>query len=179
VLAAGLWRERRQPATSLSQAPNPKAATPSPPTVFRLEKAPIVLPASAVMVWRGESDKGNAQWKELQEALASYQADDYQEAAQRLKRITEKYPRLAEARFYLGICQLFLDGNVVAAENLKEVRSQAPLSLSEDVDWYLALAYQRMGRAGDAGPLLEGLCQGQGKKSATACLGLKELTVIK
>jgi TolA-binding protein len=178
VLAGGLWRERREPATTLSQAPAPKAASSS-STVFRLEKPPIVLPASAVMIWRGGSDDGSAKWKELQDALVPYRSDDYREAAQRLKSVAEKYPRLAEARFYLGICQLFLDGNEEAAENLKAARSQAQQPLGEDVDWFLALAYQRSGRAGEARPLLEGLCRGGGTKSATACLGLKELPVVK
>jgi TolA-binding protein len=178
VLAGGLWRERREPAATLSQVRPPKAVAPS-STVFRLEKAPIVLPASALMVWRGGADDGNPQWKELQEALAPYQADDYKEAAQRLKRVTERYPRLAEAQFYLGVCQLFLDGNEEAAESLKAARSQAQPPLREDVDWFLALADQRSGRADEARPLLEGLCREDAKNSAKACLGLKELPVIK
>ena len=158
--------------TSLDQS------IPSPPveSAFRLEKAQVRLPASAVILWRGEAGAGNSPLKELERALAPYRTDNYSEAEPRLEAVARKYPRLAEARYYLGVCQLFLNNNQEAAANLKIARNLAQKELATDAEWYLALAYHKSQRDGDARPLLEELCHAAGKDSTRSCAALGELS---
>jgi TolA-binding protein len=172
VFGIGSLRERWQPVARISQPGPPKTTPPS--TAFRLEKAPVMLPASAVLVFRG-ADGGTPSDKELNDALASYKSDDYAQAAQRFERLARKYPRLAEAHFYLGVSQLFLNANEDAARALEMAHHLAKPPLVDESRWYLALAYERLGRANEARPLLESLCHGVGRKAARACLGLQVL----
>ena len=177
------WQKsRQQPTAVVSQARQPEArqrqSLPPVSSVLRLDKPPVMLPVSAVLIWRGEADAGNARDKDLRTALAPYEADQYAEAAQRLENLTKKYPRLGEAHFYLGVCQLFLEHNDDAAASLNTARNLVQPALGDDADWYLALAYHRTGRNGEASPLLEKLCHATGKNSDKACAGLKELLVV-
>jgi tetratricopeptide (TPR) repeat protein len=143
---------------------------------FRLDKPPVRLPAAAVMVWRGESAGPDSQTKELAEALAPYRIDKFAEAERRLQEVAKRYPRLAEAPFYLGVCELFLNRNEDAAVSLKAARGLARKQLAAETDWYLAMAYHRIGQDGEARPLLEKLCRSVGKDSARACSALGELS---
>jgi hypothetical protein len=169
----------RVPEVASEQAPNP--ATPPQPVLpesaaFRLEKAPVIIPAAAVMVWRGESAGEDSQIAELKEALAPYRTDKYAEAERRLQKLAGKYPRLAEARFYQGVSQLFLNRNQDAVESLKTARRLAQNPLVREVDWYLAIGYHRVGLDTEARPLVERLCQSGGKDSARACAARTELS---
>ena len=76
-----------EPTAVVSQSRQPEAGTPSPAGVWRLEKPPVMLPAAAVLVWRGASDAGNAPRQELRDALVPYEADRYAEAAERLEAL--------------------------------------------------------------------------------------------
>lgn len=173
VVGLRVLRERRQPAASTAQ--NQTSPVPTTPNVLRLEKPPIILPASAVVVWRGQEDASIQQNKELKQALAAYEADNYAEAAQRLDRLRKKYPRMAEAPFYLGVSQLFLNQNEDAINSLKNALNLADQPLADEATWYLAFALYRSGRSDLASSLLEQLCHAGGKNSGRACAGLKEL----
>jgi TolA-binding protein len=165
-------------------ATNPAQSIPSPEaaSAFRLEKAPVRLPASAAMVWRGgadaDADRASAQLKELEGALVPYRAGNYAEAELRLKRLAEKYPRSAEARFYLGVSQLFLNKDQEAVASLKAARSLAAQVLAGEAAWYLAMAYHTVGQDREARPLLEKLCGSGGKDSTRACPALGELSKV-
>jgi len=175
VLAVGIQflRDRRAPSTTtvLNHVP----ALPQAPSALRLEKAPIVLPASAVVVWRGAEDAKSREIKALKLALAPYEANNYTDATQRLDRLRKKYPRMAEAPFYLGVCQLFLNENEDAVRSLKDAANFASAPLKDEAAWYLALAEYRSGKADRAIGLLQPLCQAGGKNSSRACAGIKEL----
>lgn len=164
---AGLFHERRQAMSSI-RPPRHSETTPS-STAFRLEKAPVMMPASAVLVFRG-ANEGAPSDKELTDALAPYESDDYSQAAQRFEQLARKYPQLAEAHFYLGVSRLFLNNNQDAARELEAAHRLAKPPLVDESGWYLALAYQRLGRANDARRLLEGLCHSAGRDAAKACL---------
>jgi hypothetical protein len=103
VVGLRFFSDRRQPAATVAQDQTP-ASLPA-PSAFHLEKAPVVLPASTAILWRGQTDPSAKRSKDLKQALAPYEADNYAEAAQRLDRLRKKYPRLAEAPFYLGVSQ--------------------------------------------------------------------------
>jgi tetratricopeptide (TPR) repeat protein len=173
VVGPRVFRDRRQPAPTTAQNQTPVAPPAS--SALRLEKPPVILPASAVVVWRGHEDASIKQSKELQQALAPYGADNYAEAAQRLDRLRKKYPRLAEAPFYLGVSQLFLNQNEDATKSLKDAVNLADQPLADEANWYLALALYRSGRGEVASSVLEPLCHAGGTNSARACLGIKEL----
>jgi tetratricopeptide (TPR) repeat protein len=127
------------------------------------------------MVWRGEANPQSAQVKQLEEALAPYRADDYAGAEKRLENVASRYPGLAEARFYLGVCQLFLNRNQEAVESLKTAGTLAKKPFQGDAGWYLAIAYHRSGRDSEARQLLEKLCRAGGTNAARACAALAEL----
>ena len=173
VVGLRVLRDRRQPEPTTAQNQTPVA--PPAPSALRLEKPPIMLPASSVIVWRGQKDASSQQNKELKQALVPYEADNYAEAAQRLDRLRKKHPRLAEASFYLGVSQLFLNQNEDATKSLKDAVNLADQPLADEATWYLALALSRTGRSALASSLLDQLCHGGGKNSGRACVGLKEL----
>lgn len=173
VVGLRVVRDGRQPAPTTPQ--NETSTAPPTPSTLRLEKAPIILPASTVVVWRGQEDASIKQSKELQQALAPYGADNYAEAAQRLDRIRQKYPRMAEAPFYLGVSQLFLNQNEDATKSLKDAVNLAGQPLADEANWYLALALYRSGKGEAASAVLEPLCHAGGKNSARACLAIKAL----
>jgi len=178
LLLAGsvFWvRNQKQPGNEVAQNhPVLQQATP-PASVLKLEKAPIVLPASAVLVWRGQQDSTAQQASALKQALKPYETDNYREAARRLERVRKQYPQMAPAAFYLGICQLFLNQNEDAMASLKDAKNLAKPPLQDDVSWYLALAEHRLGKDDLASPLLGNLCKAGGKDSARACAGAEEL----
>lgn len=163
----------RQPSISTARTHTP-ASLPA-PSVFRLEKVPVVLPASAAIVWRGRENPFARQSKDLKQALAPYELNNYAQSAQRLQRLRKKYPRMAEAPFYLGVCQLFLNENEDAARSLQDAVNLAGPPLADEAAWYLALAQYRTGKTDVASSLLEPVCHSGGKDSGRACAGIKEL----
>jgi len=134
-----------------------------------------VLPASTAILWRGQEDAAARRTKDLNQALIPYEAGNYTEAARRLDLVRKRYPRLAEAPFYLGVSQLFLKQNDDAAKSLKDAVNLADQPLADEATWYLALALYRTGRTHPASSLLEPLCRAGGKNSGSACAGIKEL----
>ena len=108
-----------------------------------------------------------------------YQSGDYAQAAERLRGLTAKHPRLAEAWFYLGVCRLFLKADADAAGDLERARSLAEAPLADYAGWYLALADERAGKVREARALLGELCRSGGTMAAKACTGLQKLPVIK
>ena len=177
LLVAGLVYVSRSPAppqpTQVAVAPSP----PEPSTVFRLEKAAARLPMAAVLVWRGEGRSAQERFlRELKLALDPYLADNFSEAADRLEKLTKKYPRAAEPYFYLGVSQLFVKQNAQAIQSLERAKQLARGSMAQDTSWYLSLAYQRAGETAKARAELQMLCQGKGDLAARACTGLQELS---
>jgi TolA-binding protein len=158
------------------------ANNPSPPataevaSVFSLERAPVVLPsAQPALVWRGQQDTSAKQIKDLQQALVPYDSGDYAGAARLLELLRKKYPRMAQAPFYLGVCQLFLGQNDAAVRSLQDAQDLAGPSLADQTTWYLALANVKTGKIDKAKSLLTERCSAEGKDSARACAGVKEL----
>lgn len=173
-----LWyRDSTMPSQGVQQIAETKPAQVAPvetQTAFTLEKAPLKLPAS-VLVLRGEGAGSQAYATELTGALRFYREEDYAEAARRLEPVAQKYPASAEARFYLAVSQLFLGENSEAAANLARAQKLDRGTLANDIRWYLAIASVRSGKAENAARNLEQLCSQPGEYSARACVGLREL----
>ena len=164
---------RRRPEPSASAGPTQPAPVPAKPALA-LEKPPILLPASALMVWRGAPDSDRAQWTELQVALRSYQSSDYASAAEQLRRVATTHPGMVEAWFYLGVSELFLGQNQQAAADLESGRKIAQPALDAEMKWYSAIADERIGRVSDERLLLEELCRGSSKYSVPACRSINQ-----
>lgn len=140
-------------------------------TVFRVEKAPVKLPAS-MLVWRGE---GGGYAADLGRAIKLYRNDQYEQAAQELEGVARTYPQSLEAHFYLGVSQLLLGRASDARASLLRAHELDRGSLGDDISWYLALANVKTGNAADAVGELRKLCAKPGEYSARACSGIQEI----
>jgi hypothetical protein len=160
---------RRPPAFDTRSAAIPKRA------VLALEQAPVRIPEVAVLTDRTGYSRRGSTLQALAAALQPYRAEDYSKAAQQLEALLRKYPESAEAAFYLGVCQLFLNDNAGALDSLTRARSRAGETLADSVTWYLAVALNRAGRDADALRELAALCNWPGEYRTRSCaaLGLK------
>ena len=143
--------------------------------VFRVEKAPVKLPAS-ILVWRGQ---GGGYEAELGRAIALYRSEQYRQAAQQFEAVTRTYPQSVEAHFYLGVSQLLLGRASGARASLIHARELDRGSLADDISWYLALAHVKTGNAADAITELRKLCAKPGEYSAGACAGIREIEPVR
>ncbi len=83
--------------------------------------------------------------REFEEAMASYQAGRYGEAAERLERCARATPEDAEILFYLGVSQLLAGDPGEATRKLRRATRLVPSSAL--YRWYLAQAELLRGRA--------------------------------
>jgi len=174
VVAAGAWIYVSRPADRTGVAV--EQAVVRLPEVLRLEKPVVRLPAAAALIWRGEGAPAQEEFlKELGAALEPYRAGDCREAASRLEALSQKYPKSAEAHFYLGVCRLLLERNQEAAAALEAARRLAEGPLAQDAAWYLGIAWLRAGRTAQGASEFKELCAGAGEYQARACAALKEL----
>lgn len=175
IVAVLLVRDHQPAAVPVAQS-HP-AAIAQQPSVFKLEKAPIILPASAALVWRGQEDGSARPANDLKKALFPYQSGNYQEAVKRLDGLRKKYPSMAEAPFYQGVSQLFLNQNDKAAVALNDAVKLGKPPLLTQARWYLAVADYRTGKIEQAKDLLQPECRAGSKDSPRACQAVKELEV--
>jgi tetratricopeptide (TPR) repeat protein len=140
-------------------------------TVFRVEKAPVKLPAS-ILVWRGP---GGGYEAELGRAIALYRSEQYSQAAQQFEAIARTNPQSVEAQFYLGVSQLLVGRASDARASLIKAREMDRGSLTDDISWYLALANVKTGNSAEAMSDLRKLCPKPGGYSARACAGIQEI----
>jgi hypothetical protein len=109
-----------------------------------VEKAPVRLPASALLLWRGAGESAApAEMRELVAALMPYQKDDYREAARLLAPLAGRYPRSFEAAFYLGVSLLMLERPAEATAPLERARALGDARQREEASRYLSLAMVR------------------------------------
>jgi TolA-binding protein len=172
------WMYLRQSTPRETQEQAAIATQPAPggSSVFRLEKPPVKILATSVLAWRGTGDTSQGNYlQELESALKPYEAGDFAGASARLAEVAKKYPRGAEARFYSGICRLFLEQNPEAIAALREAETIGEDALAQDLSWYLSLAFQRRGDIASASAQLRKLCESQSPYTERACKGLKEI----
>ena len=145
-------------------------------SVFQLEKPAIRTPATTDLLWRGATDSGAPE--DLTRALESYRADDFAEAARRLRALLNRYPQSAAGHFYLGVSELFLHRATDAVTTLEAAERLAKddADLAHEAAWYLALAYRQTSQTERAAAKLDALCRGQSAQASRACAGLRELT---
>lgn len=179
---AGLWTfwpsttPKGIPATSQTAQSSPIDKTPSNPSpVLKLEKAPVKVPAAAVLLYRNGGSADKAYLQDFAAALEPYRADNYAESAVRLQALSTRYPKSAEAFFYLGVSQLFLNQEAKALDSLKAAKPLADESLQDDVSWYLAVALERSGEPQEARNEVDHLCSRAGDYKEEACRAVVEM----
>jgi tetratricopeptide (TPR) repeat protein len=141
---------------------------------FPLEKPEVRL-SLAVLTWRG-SDRADGQFAvEIAPALDLYRANRFADAAARLEKLSSKYPDSIEICFYQGISRIFVGDYGSAIQSLEKAQKLGVVSFSADIDWYLALAYQRSGRLPESRNHLASLAAVQGPYSERALKALELL----
>ena len=170
LVAVFLWRRSvppMQPPTTTAAPSAPSASQPAAP-VFALEltKPDVKLTPSALLV-RGEG--GSRFVDDIAAALNAYRAGAYADAARELEAVQPKHPKSVEIPFYLGVSRLFLDDPSGAVSALESARATKEPTFAHDIEWYLAVAYERAGRTDRSRLLLESLCKGANAHSARAC----------
>lgn len=134
-----------------------------------LVKPAVKLPAFAALTYRGDTGGAKNYLADLAAALEPYRRDDFAEAARRLALLAQRYPNAAEAPYYEGVSQLFLNQTQAAVASLQAARRHASDTLADDIAWYLGLALYRTARTPDARREFEALCAGAGEYKARAC----------
>jgi len=134
---------------------------------FPLEKPDVKL-SLAVLTWRGTEQTNGSFANDIAPALDFYRTNRFAEAAAQLEKLSGKYPDSIEVCFYQGISRLFLGAYGSATQSLEKARKLADDSFLPDVDWYLALAYQRSGRLPESRSCLSSLAAGQSRYSERA-----------
>lgn len=167
VGAVLLWRASVRP-TQQSAPTAAQTATPPASPVFALHLAkPDVKLTPAALLTRGE---GGGQFvDDVAAGLNAYRAGDYATTARELAAIQPKYPQSIEIPFYLGVSRLFLGDATGAVRALESARALNEPSFAADVEWYLAVAYDRAGLAERSRTLLEGVCNRKGAHAPDAC----------
>lgn len=136
-------------AAVLFTRPSHEAARNVPPAVAHegiLTLARVEPPPYAASTLRGPGDSAASDFRA---AMENYPAGDYHATAAALRQVLQRHPDSADARYFLGICEL-LDGKAQAA--VPELRSIAAAGspYAEEAHYFLAQAYLRLGQVPDA-----------------------------
>jgi len=151
ILAIAAWPLLR--GTPAPAAPAATAAAPSPApapipeqTTAALappiEKAPVVLSASRVLVFRSKAS-ADPFVEAFAAAIEPYRKDDYPEAITRLDALARKYPDADEPPFYLGVSLLLASRPADAAAPLRRAANGRDAAIAAQARRYLALATAR------------------------------------
>jgi len=184
VLVAGAatlwWRvgspaTQRAPATTSAAVKRPSGGgTLAPVALWRIDAAPVRLPIASLDASRGPQG-GSQVPPGLIEALAPYQAGDYDAAVAQLTPVVQGHPDSPDASFYLGVASLLANRPSDAIAPLAVAARQAVGERRDAVEWYLATAEQRTGHPDAARARLAPLCRGTGSFQSRACDALRAM----
>jgi hypothetical protein len=91
----------------------------------------------------------------LQDAMMSYESEDYESTARKLKIILAADPNNSTAEFYCGVSCLLLGDGGQAAVFLQKIDSQS--DLYDAAQWYLALAFLEQKEIGQTKTVLKSI----------------------
>lgn len=153
----------------MGRVPRPAPAVATAPTFsIPVEKAPIRVSSKYALTWRG-ANEGQAFLAALKTALEPYDRGDYAAAVRSLGALAAQYRDTTEPSFYLGVSQLLTGNAAPAVDSLEHARDLADPDQYEEVSWFLAAAYERAGRRGDAQRFAQSVCDAKGPRAAAAC----------
>jgi tetratricopeptide (TPR) repeat protein len=144
------------------------------PEALKLDKPEVKLTV-AILTWRTRGSNGQQFLTDIAPALNLYRENRFEDAARQLDALSAKYPASVEIFFYLGVSRLFLEDHAVAIQALEKADALAGDSFSDDVSWYLALAWFNSGRIADAQSRLTSLAGGSGPHAARARAAVEAL----
>jgi len=146
---------------------------PAPPTTLvaalQLDKPTIPASPDSELIWRGGKTNSASYEAQLDAALIPYSKDDYAESAKKLEQLEKKYPHKFEAKFYRGICLLFLNDVAGAVQELEAAKQLGKPQEITEAAWYSAVAQQRAGQNDLAFATLQALCNTNSSYTARAC----------
>jgi TolA-binding protein len=175
AVGIGIYYRTSPSAPETTVATVPAAAAdpaPTPRGTWDIRKPALLLPLATAVVIRGEEAEASAA---LAAALAPYRTDDYVAAERQLEDVVTRFPKAADAWFYLGATRL-LDGDPAGArEALTRARSLGVGDRDDEAAWLLATAEARVGALDEARPKLQSLCDSAGDFKAAACAALETL----
>jgi len=171
-----LWQSRRETALdapTVPSSPAPRAPAPA----LGVELPAIRLPGVVGLPSRGSPE--TAEREQLIRALEPYRAGQYAEGARRLHAFVRRHPQSAEGQLYLGVGSLLMyrDEDAVTALEAAERLAKTNVYLRHESNWYLALAYRRLGQVEQARDRLDALCRSNHVRAARACAGIRELAI--
>ena len=167
---------RTPPAPVPHQEPVAVATVRKPVFHLPLEAPAVKLPVGSAITWRGEGENPEVDYlKELGLGLAPYRAGDYAAAVAKLRPLSRRYPKSAEAAFYLGVSLLFVDLPAEARLALEKAEALRPEALRDEVEWFMGVAWERTGNTEKAAARMEALCAAQGAFRQKACAALPRL----
>jgi tetratricopeptide (TPR) repeat protein len=117
--------------------------------------------SNAVPLVRGEAPNSL-----LQDAMMSYELEDYRAAVQKLQTIIHNDPSNTTAVFYGGVSYLMLGDGGRALDLLQSVSNRS--EFYEAAQWYLALAFLKNGEIGRAKTLFENIASDGGFYSGSS-----------
>ena len=110
--------------------------------------------------------------KRLKVAIEKFYEENYDDARDELKSITEDYGDVFMANFYLGASYIYLEEYEAALQEFRNVRDGLPLEDNLDIHdqttWYQALAYIKLNRTEEAIQALNELIENDTKYKAKA-----------
>lgn len=133
---AGTITPSQAPAAKPAPAQTTAALGPS------IEKAPVVLSASRVLVFRNQTS-ADPFVEDFAVAIEPYRKDDYPEAITRLDALARKYPDADEPPFYLGVSLLIASRRADAVAPLRRAANGRDAAIAAQARRYLALATAR------------------------------------
>jgi TolA-binding protein len=152
ILAIGAWPLLRgapapPPAATAGAPSSTPAPAPAPAQTTAalgpaIEKAPVVLAASRVLVFRNKAS-ADPFVEAFAVAIEPYRKDDYPEAITRLDALARKYPDADEAPFYLGVSLLIASRPADAVAPLRRAANGRDAAIAAQARRYLALATTR------------------------------------
>jgi hypothetical protein len=160
----------------VAPSPTPSAGAgvaTAPGFALPVDKLSLRTPPGAALVWRGGESSYE---RDLQQALASYDAGDLDQAARRLEALSGEQAAGAAAPLYRGVALLLLGRPGEAVPVLRVARERATPFWRPHAQWYLAVASERAGESEGAAALLRELCGGGSEYDARACAGARALS---
>jgi hypothetical protein len=151
-------------------------ATPSPQGFVLPLDAPFVdLPEAPIVLRGGETDPFVSA---LIEAAKPLRNRDYGASAREMAALRRQYPNRPHPAFYEGVSLLMSGKPAEAVEPLQQARrlSERGTSLHTDASWYLAVAFERLGRRAETVAILTELCGSTGARDEQVCAALHTLT---
>lgn len=141
----------------------------NPVFALTLSKPPLRLPLD-LLTWRGKDEPSQEKYlSELGWAMEPYQREDFAQAVERFEQLASKYPKQVEPVFYGAVSRLFLNRLDEARSSLERARQMETGALGQDIQWYLAVVYERTLQAHEASSILQHLCATDGPYQRMAC----------